>query len=525
MLSYHKIYYVYWPNVEPKGILFAWIGMTDLRAVTDPGVGLGPVVSALVERKYGRVLLLNNLPKEEISPYLTWLKARTSAKVTVTQCALSSPTDFAQIYTAARSAVAHFLETASDSPKLTFHLSPGTPAMSAVWIILAKTKFGAELIQSSPQKGVETVSFPFDLAADFYPDILATSDERLRELAAAEAPKGAAFADIIYRSREMSTVVDMAHHISPRSVPVLLEGESGTGKELFARAIHRASPRRENPFVAINCGAIPADLVESELFGHEKGAFTGADRLTIGHFEAADRGTLFLDEIGELSLSAQVKLLRAVQESEIKRIGSTKVIPINVRVIAATNRNLVGEIAQGRFRADLFYRLAVGVIRLPPLRQREGDVSLLIDHFLGIINGENQIDSVRQEKSLSASAKNRLLRHTWPGNVRELLNTIRRATIWARGDTIDGFDIEQAILPNPVRNEDFVLDRPIESGVDLPELIGQVARHYIKRTMTVTHGNKTRAAQLLGLSNYQTLTNWIRKYEVSQTGETEHVCL
>jgi transcriptional regulator with GAF, ATPase, and Fis domain len=501
-------------NVKTRSILFSWIGMTDLRAAADPTIGLGPLASALVERRFETAVLLNNFSQDQIASYLIWLKKTSSSAITVAQCALSSPTDFAQIYTIARATVKQFLHASDAKAKLTFHLSPGTPAMAAVWIILAKTQFGAELIESSVQQGVRTVSFPFDLAADFYPDILAKSDEKLSELTAAEPPKSPEFADIIYRSQAMTTVVDMARHISSRSVPVLLEGESGTGKELFARAIHRASPRRDNPFVAINCGAIPAELVESELFGHEKGAFTGADRLAVGQFEAANNGTLFLDEIGELPLSAQVKLLRALQEHEIRRVGSTKSTAINVRIIAATNRNLLGEIAEGRFRADLFYRLAVGVIRLPPLREREGDISLLVEYFLKQINAENAVDSDWLDKSLTAAAKNRLLQHTWPGNVRELLNTIRRATIWTREVKIDATDIQQAILPNLKGPEDNILDRSIENGVELPTLIGEVARHYIVRTLKATGGNKTKAAELLGLNNYQTLTNWMQKHEI-----------
>lgn len=489
--------------------------MTDLRAVVDSTIGLGPVASALVQRQFDTVVLLNNFPKDEAAAYLVWLKKHTSAPITVTQCSLSSPTDFAEIYTAARGKVAQVLEnTSRGKPKLTFHLSPGTPAMAAVWIILAKTKFAAELIESSFKHGVATVSFPFELAADFYPDMLVSSDERLTRLSAADSPDSPEFADIIYRSAAMTTIVNMARHIAPRSVPVLLEGESGTGKELFARAIHRASFRRDNSFVAVNCGAIPAELVESELFGHEKGAFTGADRQAIGQFEAANNGTLFLDEIGELPLAAQVKLLRALQEHEIKRVGSTKTIGINVRIIAATNRTLLGEIAEGRFRADLFYRLAVGVIRLPPLREREGDVSLLVEYFLKRINAENAVDSAWEDKSFTAAAKNMLLQHTWPGNARELLNTIRRATIWSRGPKIESTDIQQAILPNVVGRHESILDRPLESGIELPRLIEEVVRHYMERALKATGGNKTKAARLVGISSYQTFTNWMQRHEI-----------
>ena len=261
-----------------------------------------------------------------------------------------------------------------------------------------------------------------------------------------------------------------AAHSCRRSVPVLLEGESGTGKELFARAIHRASPRRDKPFVAVNCGAIPDELVESELFGHEKGAFTGAISQRIGDFETAQHGTIFLDEIGELPLHAQVKLLRVLQESEVKRLGSSKAIKLNVRVIAATNRNLLAEVATDGFRADLFYRLAVAIIQLPPLRQREGDISLLIAHFMQSINAENSSDPGYKPRELSASAMRVLHQYPWPGNMRELANTLLRAVIWSRSTLISPNEIQQALLPQTTPPES-ILNRPLGNDLNLKDVL------------------------------------------------------
>lgn len=342
-------------------VLITWIGKTDLRAATESdAVGLGPIAQALTARAFDAAYLVTDYPDIEVKPFVSWLKKKTTAVLQTLKEPLSGPTNFGEIYEASRRACLMALERAGDGAKLTFHLSPGTPAMAAVWVILAKTRFPAELIESSREHGVRTASVPFDISADFIPDLLREQDEKLRRLGSGEAPEAPEFAEIIHRSRVIDRLVQRARKVAVRSVPVLLEGESGTGKEMLARAIHRASPRRDGSFIAVNCGAVPSELVESELFGHEKGAFTGALEARKGYFEAASGGTLFLDEIGELPLTAQVKLLRVLQEKEVVRLGSTKPTKVDLRIVGATNRTLTQEIAAGRFREDLFYRLAVG---------------------------------------------------------------------------------------------------------------------------------------------------------------------
>jgi len=312
----------------------------------------------------------------------------------------------------------------------------------------------------------------------------------------------------------MHRVIHRANLAAARSIPVIIEGESGTGKELLAKAIHQASPRKDKPFIVINCGAIPDDLVESELFGYEKGAFTGADSRKIGHFEAAKGGTLFLDEIGELPKIVQVKLLRVLQEGEVKRIGATQAEVIDVRIIAATNKNLVDGIATGIFREDLFYRLAVAVLKLPPLRERTGDLSLLIDTLLARVNEEASREGDQKHKKLSVSARNIMLNHVWPGNIRELLNTLTRAVVWSSGEAITEEDIREALLPIPGSdaNKDTVLGHNVAEGVDLPAIMKTVASHYLQQGLEQTHGNKTQTADILGLPSYQTLSNWLKKY-------------
>ncbi len=467
-----------------------------------------PIAQALLWQKFDSLELISDATDTEVSDYCRWLKTIAHTPVIIHPVQLSSPTDFSDIYTAAVKCITDAQKTHGPQAALYYHLSPGTPAMAQVWVLLAKTIYPAELIQSSREQGVQLAHIPFDIAAEFIPQIDRHRDLQLSGMIAALPPEAPEFTDILYRSPQMERVIAKARLAAARTVPVLVEGESGTGKELLARAIHRASPRAGKPFIAVNCGAIPAELVESEFFGHRKGAFTGAATDRKGYFEAATSGTLFLDEIGELPLSAQVKILRALQEGEVTRVGDSQPVQVDVRIVTATNRSLIEEVAAGRFRADLFYRLAVAVLHIPPLRERQGDMGLLIDHFL---EGADDIDHVPRKK-LSAGAKNLLLCHPWPGNVRELLNTLRRATVWTTADTIQTEDIREALFPVTVQPTAHVLNRSIAEGFNIQEVLSEVARHYLQRGMTECGGIKSKAAKLLGLPNYQTLTNWLQKH-------------
>jgi DNA-binding NtrC family response regulator len=498
-----------------RKIIVAWVGKTDLRAPTESElVGVGPIAQALDARAFDEAFLLSDYEERVVAPYVKWLRARTKARIEVVHERLSGPTDFGEIHEAAVRVVQRALGERPREVALAFHLSPGTPAMAAVWILLGKTRFPAELIESSKDHGVRTASVPFDISADFIPNLLREQDERLRQGSAGEPPEAPEFADIIHRSRVMARLIQRARRVAIRNVPVLIEGESGTGKEMLARAIHRASPRRERPFIAVNCGAIPGELIESELFGHEKGAFTDAKQPRKGYFEAADGGTLFLDELGDLPGPAQVKLLRVAQEGEVVRLGATKPLKVDVRIVAATNRTLTAEISAGRFREDLFFRLAVAVLKIPPLRERAGDLGLLIERLLAQVNREAVSEPGFNEKTLSAAAKNLLLSYAWPGNVRELLNTLRRAAIWSEGPTVSAEDMREAILPAAPGFRIDVLGRPLGGDLNLPDLLREVARHYLARAMDEARGNKTKAAGLVGLPSYQTLTNWLTRYDV-----------
>jgi len=308
------------------------------------------------------------------------------------------------------------------------------------------------------------------------------------------------FETIIGHAPKFIAAVDDAQRVASTATSVLLTGESGTGKEVLARAIHHASPRAEGPFVALNCAALPETLIESELFGHERGAFTGADKLKRGRFELAAGGTLFLDEVGELAPAAQAKLLRVLQERRYERVGGTTTLEANVRLIAATNRDLERAVADARFREDLYYRLAVFRIHLPPLRERGDDVLLLADRFVRQLGG----DMGKVAPGLSREARDLLLAHAWPGNIRELQNAIERALILAEGELISAGQL--GIVPR-ASGDVATPATPIPDIERRPEVLGvaEVEKQMIVEALRRANGNKSRAAAALGLSRTQLL--------------------
>jgi transcriptional regulator with PAS, ATPase and Fis domain len=504
-------------------IMLAWIGKADSGASSSNNLDKpGPIAAALRARRFDKVYLLVSLTlgdeakkraeRRDARCFIEWLRARHETVVHCREAELDGPTNHEAIY---RSAAALIEDVRKEAPgaQITYHLSPGTPAMASVWLLLAKTTHPASLIESSPQQGVKDVNVPFDLTAEFVPAAEARRAEEFARLFEGLAPDTSAFEGILHRCAAMREVIARGARLAATSESVLIQGESGTGKEMFARAIHNASPRSAHKFVPVNCGAIPPELVDAELFGHTKGAFTGASGNRKGHFRTADKGTLFLDEIGELPPASQVRLLRALQERKIRPVGTDEEVPIDVRVIAATHRTLPVEVLAGRFREDLYYRLAIGVLMLPPLRERSGDLALLIDAHLAEINGMREIvPSAEKHKKISSEAKNILLRHSWPGNVRELYNTLMRACLWAAGDKITAAHVLEALALGMPPKHDQILGRQMNEGFSLQAVLDEVMRHYLGRAIEQAHGNKSEAARLLGLRSYQTLTNWMKRH-------------
>jgi DNA-binding NtrC family response regulator len=291
---------------------------------------------------------------------------------------------------------------------------------------------------------------------------------------------------LIGRTAPMLEVYKQVAHAADSSAPVLIVGESGSGKELVARAIHSHSKRAREPFVGINCGAIADTLLESELFGHQRGAFTGAVSDHKGVFEQAGGGTVLLDEIGDTTAALQVRLLRVLEEGEVRPVGGNRSVRVSARVIAATNMPLEQAVTEGRFRQDLYYRISVIVIRVPPLRDRRADIPLLIGSFL-----EDACQRAGQRKVLSTGALDALLRHTWPGNVRELRNTIERLVVSSRGSLIEAFDLTDSVAAVP----SVLQDHPFS---DLPTL-DELERRYLLHVLDASKGNRTRAAEILGV--------------------------
>ncbi|MDQ1317036.1 MAG: hypothetical protein QG588_685 [Candidatus Poribacteria bacterium] len=315
------------------------------------------------------------------------------------------------------------------------------------------------------------------------------------------------FDEIIYVSPEMEGVLNIAGRSANSRASILIYGESGTGKELVAKAIHYTSPRKDAPLVSVNCAALNENLLESELFGHEKGAFTGADRQRKGRFEQADNGTIFLDEVGEIPLTIQVKLLRVIQEREFERVGGNQTIRVDVRVITATNKNLEKMVSDGAFRQDLFYRLNVISISIPPLRERRSDIPPLVSYFVSKFASENN----KYIESISKEAMDVLLKYNYPGNVRELENVIQRAIVMTRGKILTTDDLPIYMKSN--KSEDAL---PTEKGRrSLDEIVEELERKLISEALEQTLGNQSKAAESLGISE-RNLRYKLKKYGMKQ---------
>lgn len=528
-----------------KKVLVQWIGHSDLRALAgnssatrsekilsliggpQPKAGdNGPTKTLLNTQKFDEVRLLTNYPSEFNNWFAKWLGGNPILR----EVSLNKPTNYAAIFEIANRELTA-IKAAKDwaDTDLCLHLSPGTPAMAAVWLLLGKTRFPATFYETyDGSSSITTV--PFDLI-DVIPEVLRDSDIHLQHLSARAPAEIEGFEDIAGESRAIREAVGRAQRAAIRNVSVLLVGESGTGKEMFAQAIHKASNRRDKPLRSVNCAALAKSLLESELFGHRKGAFTGADTDRKGLFEAADGGTLFLDEIGECDLETQAKLLRVLQPltgegpsiRTFQRLGDDKERRVDVRIIAATNKDLFAAIKNGEFREDLYYRLAGISIKLPPLRDRKADIPKLVERMMGLLNTQFAADQPGYEhKSLSGSAISFVKSQPWNGNVRQLYNALVQAAVLTDGKVIGREEIAASIgeLPNTTSSARDWIDRPLGDGFDLEEHLNEIQAIYLRRAMEEAGGVKAQAARLLGMKNYQTLDAQLKRLDI--TGDWDH---
>lgn len=313
--------------------------------------------------------------------------------------------------------------------------------------------------------------------------------------------------EVIGSSTALTQAIEQVRTVAPSNATVLLLGETGTGKELFAQMIHQASPRSKGPFVAVHCAAIPANLLESELFGHERGAFTGANERRVGRFESADGGTLFLDEIGEIDATTQIKLLRFLETRSVERLGSHKPIALDLRLVCATNRDLRQMVAEGKFREDLFYRLSVVPLRLPPLRERRDDIPLLLTHYLKRFAAENNT----AEAKLSSAALTTLVQYGWPGNIRELRNTCENLAVLRAGKTVEIADLDVRFTQPALTARPVVA--PMAMSAITPGVFDreQNEKNLLRQALASAGGNRTKAAEALGISRrtlHRKLLQW-----------------
>jgi len=481
-------------------VLLTFTGFHDpyFKGLVDKEEQPGPILSLLATRSFDHIFLFDTPSTQRVTQETkdAISKFHRHSEVHVLEINLDDPTNYQDIFKGLRAHLQHIIESFQPAG---FHIAvaSGTPQMHACWVLLAASgEIPARILHVRPPQFVtkrrplvsEVDLFSRDFPNVRFRDRPITVEEREFDVDSVRVQLG-----IVGDHSAIQRSLEMGAMLAPSHAPILILGETGTGKELFARYIHRLSGRLREAFVPVNCAAIPEDLVESLLFGHKKGAFTGAVNDQVGKFDTADKGTLFLDELGELPLPAQAKMLRVLQDGLVEPIGQAKAHKVDVRIVAAINRDLRKLVRQGKFREDLFYRLNVGEIKLPPLRERRSDIPKLALHILDRLNG-----SLRQPKRLSAEALSRLQSHNWAGNVRDLENFIERSIRLCRHDVLDADDL---LITEPVTYADPLdtLPDPYE-GFSLDEFLGSARKQMLLRALEAANGNQSQAARMLGLT-------------------------
>jgi len=481
-------------------VLLTFTGFHDpyFKGLVDQEEQSGPILSLLSTRSFEHIFLFNTPNTQRVTEETkdAIFKLYGGTEVHVLETNLSDPTNYQEIFRGLRGHI-HSIIEGFPSARFFVSVASGTPQMHACWVLFtASGEIPARILHVRPPRFV-TKEYPLvsevDLSSRDFPSVRFQDGPISVEESEVDVNSVRVQLGIVGDHPAMQGSLEMGAMLATSQAPILILGETGTGKELFARYIHRLSGRPREALVPVNCAAIPEDLVESLLFGHKKGAFTGAVNDQVGKFDTADKGTLFLDELGELPLPAQAKLLRVLQDGLVEPIGQAKSHKVDVRIVGATNRDLRKLVRQGKFREDLFYRLNVGEIKLPPLRERRSDIPKLALHILDRLNS-----SLRRPKRLSAEALSRLQSHNWPGNVRDLENVIERSVRLCRNDVLDSNGL---LITEPVTYADPLdaLPDPCE-GFSLDEFLGSARKQMILRALEAANGNQSQAARMLGVT-------------------------
>lgn len=491
-------------------ILLTWLGNRDLENMEQDKPASIVTLATKAENAFDKIVILANKDDQKWDKFERFVKKqlnfarRPDQDVSVKSVRIKSPIDYESI----RDETERWISKLSkEADVLSINLTSGTPAMTTLSVLIGKGKDNVEFLQSSPNNDVLKVSIPIDFGQTY----IKSASKNLANAATSMPKAEKAFEDLTATSSAMKETVSKAKLVARSEVPVLVLGETGTGKELMAKAIHKGSLRADKPIRVVNCGAFSENLVDSTLFGHKRGAFTGADKDHKGLFEQADGGTLFLDEVGELSLSIQVKLLRALQEGEVTRLGDTKSINVDVRVIAATHQNLSRLVEEGKFREDLFYRLAVGIIEIPSLRQRQDDIPFIVEQLVEQINTSASKHPDYKSKKISENGMKFILSQPWKGNIRELWSTLNRAFLWSTDKVVTEQELASAIIKRPSKIEENEILLSLDDRVNIIDIIEDHKKKYILAALKASGNKKTTATQILGLKQHQTLTDWMKK--------------
>lgn len=469
----------------------------------------GPILSLVKARSFERVILFSTpiMEKNTLATREALRSLLPALDVQVRNLPLNDPTNYVAILKRLR---AHIRDICDSTPQANYFIATasGTPQMHACWVLLAASgEIPAHILNVRPPRFVSKdhpLVSEVDLTSTDFPVVRANvCDVEAPDVPLPDLDTVVRELGIVGDHSSIRRALEVGAALAPSTAPILILGETGTGKELFARFVHRVSGRPIDRFVPVNCAAIPSELVESLLFGHKRGAFTGATSDQTGKFDLADTGTLFLDELAELPQSAQAKLLRVLQDGLVEPLGAKRAHKVNVRLIAATNRDLRKAIQKGRFREDLYYRLNVGEMRLPPLRARRSDIPKMALHILDRVNA-----TLRRPKRLSPSALTRLQNHSWPGNVRDLENVIERSVRLSRQDLLEADDL---IIFEPVSRADSLATLPEPSeGFSMDQYLTSVRKQLILRALETARGNQSEAARLLGITP-QAVHKFLRK--------------